>query len=693
MTHTKIRAALAVGALVLAPLALVLPAQAADPAPTTVSITFDDTYADTIPALNAMQDRGIPGTLYVNSQRVGFSSTYLSRNQLKVYSQHGFEIGGHALNHEDLTTLTPDDARANICADRTNLINLGYRVTSFAYPFGANTPEVQQAAKDCGYNSTRGTSGVKAPDNCLSCTTAETIPPANPYYIRTPNTVGPRYSLDDIKGMVTQAENGNGGWVPLVFHHICLAGEECTDNGIFIDDFTALMDWIKARPASTVVKTVDQVIGGQVQPPTDGDDPVPESDLAIIGTRQHVIDGVNAKRTTDSMILYTRVSGTTTKTNAYGTEVAIVNGVVTKVENNVGSMAIPAGGTVLSGHGTSATWLKSYATVGTAIQIHNEGEPPPPPPPAPVPAPKTSVTLGSQNHAVSGVNVSRTANSLVVFTSEFGATTGTNQYGYEVAVVDGKVTKIEDSVGSMAIPANGFVLSGHGTSDTWLMANAKVGVTVINDAPPPPPPTPVPAPKTSVSIGSQSRAVTGVGVSRGTDALVVYTNTFGSATGTNAYGYEVAVVDGKVTKVEDRVGNITIPSNGYVLSGHGTSAAWLKANAVVGATVTPDGTLPPPPPTVVTPTTNVTIGSQSHAVAGVNVYRSANSLVVYTNANATTGANSYGYEVAVVDGKVTRVEDSVGNMAIPANGYVLSGHGTSDAWLMANAVVGATVTP
>lgn len=476
--RTTIRSAALAALLAVPVVALPLAtAQAADPAPTVVSITFDDTYADIIPALDAMKDRGIKGTLYVNSQRVGFSGNYMSRNQLKAYSQNGFEIGGHTLDHEDLLSMTPDEAKANICADRTNLINLGYRVTSFAYPFGSEDATTQQAAKDCGYNSARITSDLKWPGGCSKCSVAETIPPKNPYEIRTPSTVRASFSQADMQSFVTNAENGGGGWVPLVFHHICEPSENC-GNSTTLADFTAFLDWLKTRPASTVVKTVDEVVGGQVQPPPDGDDPVPEPDLVVIGTHQHVIDGVNAKRASGNMILYTKVSGATTKTNAYGTEVAVVNGVVTKVENNVGNMAIPTGGAVLSGHGESATWLKNWAKVGTAVTIHNFDAPPPPPPPPPVETPTTNVTIAGQSHAVLGVNVYRSSGSLVVFTSDNGDTTGTNEYGFEVVVVGGVVTRVEDKIGNIAIPDNGYVLSGHGESRTWLKANAVVGVTV-----------------------------------------------------------------------------------------------------------------------------------------------------------------------------------------------------------------------
>jgi hypothetical protein len=75
----------------------------------------------------------------------------------------------------------------------------------------------------------------------------------------------------------------------------------------------------------------------------------------------------------------------------------------------------------------------------------------------------------------------------------------------------------------------------------------------------------------------------------------MYTPARGATTGTNAYGYEAAVVGGKVTVAQDGVGNMSIPSNGYVLSGHGTSRTWLRTYAKVGATVTLDGTTTPLP--------------------------------------------------------------------------------------------------
>jgi hypothetical protein len=102
-----------------------------------------------------------------------------------------------------------------------------------------------------------------------------------------------------------------------------------------------------------------------------------------------------------------------------------------------------------------------------------------------------TVTINGQSHVLDGVNVYRSTNYLVQYTPAYGASTRTNQYGYEAAVVGGTITTVQDGVGNMAIPSNGYVLSGHGDARTWLRTYAKVGATVtIGDGTPPPPPPP-----------------------------------------------------------------------------------------------------------------------------------------------------------------------------------------------------------
>ena len=76
-----------------------------------------------------------------------------------------------------------------------------------------------------------------------------------------------------------------------------------------------------------------------------------------------------------------------------------------------------------------------------------------------------------------GVNCERGANSLVLYNRYFGATTGTNNFGVEVAVEDGIITDIFYDAGNNAIPAGGYVVSAHGTAAEFLR-NVQIGDTI-----------------------------------------------------------------------------------------------------------------------------------------------------------------------------------------------------------------------
>ncbi|CQR46311.1 O-GlcNAcase NagJ precursor [Paraliobacillus sp. PM-2] len=73
-----------------------------------------------------------------------------------------------------------------------------------------------------------------------------------------------------------------------------------------------------------------------------------------------------------------------------------------------------------------------------------------------------------------GVNQPRGGGELIQYTPEYGERTGTNQWGYEVTVVDGKVVKAGGS--NSIIPENGYVLSIH--ANDWLRDNATIGKTI-----------------------------------------------------------------------------------------------------------------------------------------------------------------------------------------------------------------------
>jgi peptidoglycan/xylan/chitin deacetylase (PgdA/CDA1 family) len=232
------------------------PAARSVPPSTVVTIQFDDGVADQYGALGPLSAHGMHATFYVNTGFIG-DSAHMSWAQLQDLYAAGNEIGGHTLTHTNIKKLKPADARVQVCDDRNNLIDHGFTPTSFAYPFGSIDAGAEQVVKDCGYNSGRGVSGVD--DRKVF---AETIPPLDPYATRTPPNPKQNTTLATIEGYVTAAEQHGGGWVQLVFHHLC---DQCDAYSISPADFSALLDWLQLRAATgTAVETTAEVIGGPV---------------------------------------------------------------------------------------------------------------------------------------------------------------------------------------------------------------------------------------------------------------------------------------------------------------------------------------------------------------------------------------------------------------------------------------------
>lgn len=104
------------------------------------------------------------------------------------------------------------------------------------------------------------------------------------------------------------------------------------------------------------------------------------------------------------------------------------------------------------------------------------------------------VKIGSTSYKLTGTDVPRGADELVAYTDK-QASSPANQYGCEVIVQNSKVTTVNDrqasgSTTGTPIPKGTVLLSGHGAARTWLLANAKVGVTVEGLVKPTDPVTP-----------------------------------------------------------------------------------------------------------------------------------------------------------------------------------------------------------
>lgn len=85
--------------------------------------------------------------------------------------------------------------------------------------------------------------------------------------------------------------------------------------------------------------------------------------------------------------------------------------------------------------------------------------------------------------SINGINTSRSTNTLILYNSERGSSTGTNEHGFEVVInADGSASGDPKWGGNTVIPDVGFVLSGHGTMGSWLYGNVRLGSYVTFDS-------------------------------------------------------------------------------------------------------------------------------------------------------------------------------------------------------------------
>lgn len=235
---------------------------------TVVSLTFDDGWASQARAAEYMAEHRLPGTFFVNSGTIG-RPHYLSLVDLDVMAASGHEIGGHTLTHPHLERLAGDEMRRQLCNDRVTLLDWGFAVRSFAYPFGVSSKASLDAARYCGYNSARGLSALASipGHHCDDCARTENLPPVESMLTRAPDQVEADWTVDDLRQLVTDA---GPGWLQLTFHGLC--DTECSQIQLRDAAFQEFITWLADRRDSgdIFVSTVGDVVGGPVQPPVPG---------------------------------------------------------------------------------------------------------------------------------------------------------------------------------------------------------------------------------------------------------------------------------------------------------------------------------------------------------------------------------------------------------------------------------------
>lgn len=307
-----------------------------------------------------------------------------------------------------------------------------------------------------------------------------------------------------------------------------------------------------------------------------------------------LVDLVDKDREDGKTIVYTRNYGEFTRPFAADTyELVVVNNIVVHISaSEAKGTYIPPNGWVLSYTGNAADVLKKLE-IGRELTLVNMDIPI---------SPDMYFKTGDMLVSIDQINTVREANQVILYDPSYGESTKTNIWGMELSVVDNNITKIADisndkevpSVSDSPIPENGVVISIHMgnpfykqvhekvkvgdsikvSADSKLYNASKIKYAAYNPA--------TIADNPGAWDKNEGKPYDGF---RGPNQLIVYDSSYGESTGTNPYGYEVAVnSEGKIMVTGGN--DSTIPEGGYILSGHGDSLKWLEKYALLGATVT-----------------------------------------------------------------------------------------------------------
>jgi peptidoglycan/xylan/chitin deacetylase (PgdA/CDA1 family) len=245
---------------------------------TVITFTFDDAYEDQwLYSVPLMRAHKFTGTYYVITldPDKGYKCC-MSWSQLDTLLAQGNDIGAHTLSHpNDLTTLAASQVKQEICGSRQDLISRGIPdPQSFAYPDGIYNSTVRSIVQQCGFNNARQGGGISQSNTTPAPPYVETIPPRDPYALRTIAVDGSAdEKLADMQSYVNAAVANGGGWLVMTFHDVC--GSKAADFKACMSKFGSIqdtvfgqfLDWLAAAgqpggaPAEVVVKNVCQVMG------------------------------------------------------------------------------------------------------------------------------------------------------------------------------------------------------------------------------------------------------------------------------------------------------------------------------------------------------------------------------------------------------------------------------------------------
>jgi peptidoglycan/xylan/chitin deacetylase (PgdA/CDA1 family) len=137
-------------------------------------VTFDDAFASTVPAIEALAARGVPTTVFVCSGLADRGGAQLAvpelRRELEVYggelvtlswsalrdlaANGHVEIGSHTVTHSPLPELSDHELDTELAESKARIEDeVGRPCRFLAYPFGAADARTVRAAEAAGYEA------------------------------------------------------------------------------------------------------------------------------------------------------------------------------------------------------------------------------------------------------------------------------------------------------------------------------------------------------------------------------------------------------------------------------------------------------------------------------------------------------------------------------------------------------------
>lgn len=130
------------------------------PASKPVLLTFDDGWENQYKyAFPLLKKYHMVATFYVYTKPIDrHRPSFLTWDQLREMSAAGMTIGSHTLSHPLFKHSTPEDIKWEISESKKVIENeIKKPVSDFAQPFGFSNPEIEQAIREAGYTTARGT--------------------------------------------------------------------------------------------------------------------------------------------------------------------------------------------------------------------------------------------------------------------------------------------------------------------------------------------------------------------------------------------------------------------------------------------------------------------------------------------------------------------------------------------------------